>query len=75
MRVPGYNDLHVRGAENLEPEPRREDLSDEELMGDLRERPRGGVHCWHATQWDALIGTVVPARRRLDVLERTLRVA
>jgi hypothetical protein len=44
-------------------------------VGDLRERPRGGVHRWHATQRDALIGTVVPARRRLDVLEGTLRMA
>jgi hypothetical protein len=44
-------------------------------MGDLCEQPRGRVHRWHATQRDVLIGTVVPAWRRLDVLERTLRVA
>jgi hypothetical protein len=37
MRIPDYNDLHVRGSENLEAEPRREDLSNEELMGDFHE--------------------------------------
>jgi hypothetical protein len=62
------------GAENLEAEPRREDLSNEELMGDFRERPGRGVHLWDATQRNVLIGTVVPARRRLNVLEGTLRV-
>lgn len=75
VRVPDYDDLHVRGAENLEAEPRCEDLSNKELMGDFRERPRRGVHLWDATQGNALIGTVVPARRRLNVLEGTLRVA
>jgi hypothetical protein len=75
MRVPDYNDLHVLGTENLEAEPRQEDLSNEELMGDLREQPGGRVHLWDATQRDALISTVVPAWRKLDVLEGTLGVA
>jgi hypothetical protein len=72
MCVPDYNGLHVWGAEDLETEPRHEDLSDEELMRDFREQR--GVHLWDATEGDSLIGTVVPVRRELDVLEGTLRM-
>jgi hypothetical protein len=37
MRVPDDNDLHIWRTEDLETEPRGEDLDNEELVRDFRE--------------------------------------
>jgi antitoxin component of MazEF toxin-antitoxin module len=74
VRVPDNDDLHIRRTEDLETEPRREDLNNEELVRDFRERPGGRIHLRHTPEGNALIGTVVPAWGELDVLERTSRI-
>jgi hypothetical protein len=68
-RIPDYDERHVAGAQNLEAEPRCEDLGNEELVRDFRVRLRRRENCWDVPGGTQFISAMMPVSTNRDLLQ------